>query len=391
MKIGIITYSLNSGGVSTFIFSLGKYFVDQGHSVEIITEEQKGVWFDNVQKYGLKSSFSNYGIYPWLPFGSILYANKVGRFINNKMFDVVILNYCLYAQIAAGIYNDASVISVVHNVNKGVFQVAARNIDNIDKIVCVSQAVYNGMASYIKTEKLCVIPNGIDLPIIQPIFPKPLNGLLNIIFVGHLDHKQKGVLFIPEILVRIKSKGIKVHLSIVGDGKDKKLLKKQFKEFDIEEFATFYGVIPKEKVYDLYISSHIFLMPSFYEGLPLTLIESMSCGCVPVVSLLDNITDFCIDDKIDGFLCKVSDVESFADNIIKLAMDTDLLNKMGKNSELKARRQFSIQRMGSEYTSLMNSIKKNELKRSKFSISWRDFFPQKIFLLKTSIKTFFKI
>lgn len=386
MKIGIITYSLNIGGVSTFILSLSQYFIKKGHSVEIITEDKKGPWFSEINKKNITSHAINCGIFGWIPFGTFFHAYRVGKFIKKRRFDVVLLNHCLYAQLAAHLYNKhAIVIPVVHNNNFGVYQVATRNPANINAIACVSLATLKGIKKYTDFKNIICIPNGIELPKIKPIFPKSNNNILNIIFVGHLIHEQKGIFFIPDILKRCKeiNPSLHIHLTIVGEGNDKDELIRRLAENKIEHLVSFEGNISREKVYELYLNHHIFLMPSFYEGLPLTLIESMACGCVPIVSFLKDITDYCINDTIEGFLCPIGDINTFVDNITYLGTHPSIMTKMGACSYEKAETFFSIKRMGDDYLTLIkNKSYANSTHRGfSFSIySWKDMFPREIVL-----------
>jgi len=394
MNIGIITYALNIGGVSTFILSLGKYFREKGHTVQIITEEEKGLWYDEINKEGFSSDSINSNFISWLPFGLLIHSYRVGRLIKKKGFDVILLNNCIYAQLSAHLYNNNSIIiSIVHNNNKGIYQTAARNTSNISAISCVSLATFNGIKRFTDFKNIFLIPNGITLPQITPSFPKKRNVDLNIISVGHLDNDQKGIFFLPAILKKCKERNyLNIHLTIVGEGKDKNELIRLLKDNNVYEMVSLKGNLAHSVVYDLFLTHQIFLMTSFYEGLPLTLLESMACGCVPVVSYLKDITDFCVEDNKDGFLCKVGDVDAFAEKIITLYSNPSVLNEMGLHCAQKIASSFSIQKMGADYLNLIHHLQDSKKCYKGFSFinfSWKDIFPKKLILfVKKNIKRF---
>jgi glycosyltransferase involved in cell wall biosynthesis len=391
MKIGIVTYSLNAGGgVSTFVLSLGKYLSSQGHDVTIVTEQSQGEWFPQIARSGLKSRHRNIGGIEWLPFGKFIYSRIVGKLLDREQFDAIILNHARFAQLAAHKFNKRSVVlSVIHNDNRGVYLTDSRNSRNVDGIACVSAATYNGAHRYIDGRKLHCIPNGIELPG-NDIDTLSRNGsqTIKIIFVGRLNHEQKGICFIPQILALCRQKAtFPFHLTIVGNGAGKNTLEKLLKENRVDNLVTFTGTIPREEVYRLYASHHIFLMPSFYEGLPLTLIESMSCGCVPVASRLDNITDKCVDDAVSGYLPRVGDVQAFAEAILKLAGNRGDLAKMSELCAQKAAAGFSVQRMGNDYLRLIHTLQEKrrsgEYRPDGFKLRnfhWKDFFPDKLIM-----------
>lgn len=401
MKIGIVTYSLSAGGgVGTFVLSLGEYFSSLGHSVTIITEQSQGAWYPEIVKLGLKSDYMNIGGTEWLPFGKFIYSHKIGKLLQRGQYDVIILNHCLFAQLSAHRFNRKNiVISVVHSNNYGVYLVASRNIDNIDGVACVSMAVYKGAQQYIDSQKLYYIPNGIELPGIDVnTLSRNNSQTIKILFVGRLIHEQKGICFIPEILALCRKKAaFPFELTIVGDGPEKNMLIRLLKEKKVDDLVTFKGTIPREEVYKLYLSHRILLMPSLLEGLPLTLIESMSCGCVPVASYLENITNSCVKDGVYGFLPRVGETQAFADAIIKLGNDRDNLIKMSKLCAEKAATDFSVERMGNDYLNLVHQLQEKRLSGEYLPIGfklsnfhWKDFFPDKLIIaikrLMTKIK-----
>lgn len=391
MKIGIITYSLSAGGgVSTFVLSLGKYFSSSGHDVTVITEQSQGAWYPEIARSGLQSDHMNIRGIEWFPFGKFIYARKIGKFLNRGQYDVIILNHCFFAQLAAHRFNRKSiVISVVHNDNYGVYLVGSRNTNNIDGVSCVSMASYKGAHQHIDSHKLYCIPNGIELPDIgmNTIFRNNFQPI-KIIFVGRLNHEQKGIYFIPEILGLCRKKAtFPFELTIVGDGPEKNRLISLLKEKGVDDLVTFKGIIPREEVYTLYLSHHIFIMPSFYEGLPFTLIESMSCGCVPIASYLENITSYCVEDGVDGFLPPVGETYVFAESIIKLGSDPDNLMKMSKLCAKKAATDFSVERMGNDYLNLIHTLQEKrqsgEYMPDGFKLRnfhWKDFLPDKLII-----------
>ena len=72
-------------------------------------------------------------------------------------------------------------------------------------------------------------------------------------------------------------------------------------------------------------------MPSRSEGLPMAMLEAMSCGCVPVISNVGNVKDAAHDGEnafvVDDYL----DIEAFVDRIHQLLDDEELRNEMSKN------------------------------------------------------------
>jgi glycosyltransferase involved in cell wall biosynthesis len=144
---------------------------------------------------------------------------------------------------------------------------------------------------------------------------------LRIASVGRVEHSQKGVLFLPEIVKGCLDAGVDVRLTVAGDGPDRDALQQRVDDLGLSDRIVLSGRLSEEKVYDLLLDSHVLLMPSFFEGWPLALQEAMACGCVPVASLLKGATDYTVIDGRTGFLAEVGQVKEFVSAIVKLHED----------------------------------------------------------------------
>lgn len=388
MRIGIVTYCLSAGGVSNFVLSLSKYFVDHGHIVEIITESERGVWFYKTKEIACKGISFSPGILEWIPLGTIVYSRKVGRYLKNQHFDVILLNHCKYAQTAASLFcRNSIVVSAIHNNSKGVYQVAAKNIQCIDAVTCGSPATMQGAEKFIPKDKLACIPYGIPIPQLN-IIKKPSEAV-KILFVGRLEHYTKGVLFIPDILKQLfKIQSTPFQLSIVGEGCDSEKLCRQLKENGVMHIVNFEGTIDLNELYSLYNDHHVLISLSLFEGLPFSIIEAMARGCVPVVSRLPGVTDFIIKDGECGFLADVGNVGQYVNILSDLISHPEKLSRMSRAAVVETKERFSVSRMGKDYLELFNKLMQNPSRhvKARLRLTWSDFLPEKLCLLLIKLK-----
>jgi len=91
----------------------------------------------------------------------------------------------------------------------------------------------------------------------------------------------------------------------------------------------------KKEILKMYQAADIFVMPSYREGLPLTLFEAMASG-LPVVASPVNGIPYEMKDGENGFLVKWGNNEKFKERIIKLLKDDKLREKISKNNLKKA-------------------------------------------------------
>ena len=112
---------------------------------------------------------------------------------------------------------------------------------------------------------------------------------LRILYVGKIC-RAKGVESLVRCLDALPYGADEAELSLVGGYSDRE----QYEE--IAALATqsripvhFCGRISQDELVRAYRSSHVFVLPSFFEGLPLVTIEAMACGCRVVVTDLPGV------------------------------------------------------------------------------------------------------
>ncbi len=113
-------------------------------------------------------------------------------------------------------------------------------------------------------------------------------GLQNKVVIGHVGRfaSQKNHAFLVQIFAALVKEKPDSALVMVGDGPLKKAIENQVKSLGIEEKVHFLGV--RADIPELFQMFDAFVFPSFYEGLPVTLIEAQAAGVKIVAS--DTIT-----------------------------------------------------------------------------------------------------
>jgi len=374
------------GGVSNFILELGKFLKANGFDVTIICTDRKGNWYEKIQQEGLKGTYFNSIIYEWIPFGRIIRARKIGRYMREQAFDYIINNHSFYIHAAAGYFFGGSrIIHVVHNQLE---QMVERESDPLsDKVVGVSPRIEELALQHLDAQKVTSILNGIKLPSeIPDEYKKCSNRPKDILFVGRIDNRQKAVFLIPDIIQYLVERGIKTSITMVGDGPDFEELKRRIVERSLSEFIHLTGQVEPEKVSEYYLTHKILLLPSNFEGHPLTLMEAMAHGCVPVASLLPRCTDTCVEQGKSGYLVEIGKVNDFGHGIWELLSSGKLLNKMSVNALAIAWDQFSSAIAHQNYLELLQSFEGEEIKRKRFPLfnrkymSWKEIVPFQLVL-----------
>lgn len=171
-----------------------------------------------------------------------------------------------------------------------------------------------------------VIPN----PITITNKDKPQYGNKQVIAVGRYTH-QKGF----DLLIKAWEKVARKHhdwiLNIYGSGET----------HPYQHLIELLGLKDTIKLHSAtnditkqYISSSIFVLSSRYEGLPLVLLESMSCALPPVSFACPCGPKDIIQHGINGLLCEPENIQQLADNLCVLMEDEQLREKMGQAAAL---------------------------------------------------------
>lgn len=200
----------------------------------------------------------------------------------------------------------------------------------------------------IKESEIPLIYNGIDLDrCIQKDNYEFNNTILHI---GRFN-PQKNHYELIRIFEKCICSNKKLALILVGDGDLKEEIEKIIIEKNLQKNVFFKGLVAEP--YEILNTSDIFILPSKWEGMPMTLIEAMATGLPCVAYPVGGIKDMIID-GVNGFIPK--DEFEFYDCIIKLSNDEKLRETIGKNA-IESSKKYSVKEMNKKY---INIYKKGE-------------------------------
>ena len=117
---------------------------------------------------------------------------------------------------------------------------------------------------------------------------KPKPDPVQIIYAGKLSNS-KGVPWMLKAFSNIKDLNWKLHLVGSGSGKEKEECLKQAKE--LGDKVVIHGAVHQNELAGIMKRSHIFILPSFYEGLPLVVLEALASGCRVIATDLPGIRE----------------------------------------------------------------------------------------------------
>ncbi len=159
-----------------------------------------------------------------------------------------------------------------------------------------------------RTKNKIYIPNGVDTLVFDQVTPKKRKPF-HFIFVGRL-HPQKNLFNLVQAYALFNNKiGQRTKLVIVGDGPEKKSLKLLVKRLHINSSIYLAGSVTGKKLIRSYKESQVFILPSYYEGFPLTVLEAWAAKIPVAVSNVGQLKKI-VTDGVNGYI--TDDVDKYS-------------------------------------------------------------------------------
>lgn len=197
------------------------------------------------------------------------------------------------------------------------------------------------------------LPNCIDMKDAKAYKRDYKDGSLPLT-LGYLGRiaRTKGMDYLLKACFLLKERDIPFCLKLAGTEEVEGQYLPQFKNVLGNQFE-YSGVVCREKKNEYLRSLDILIMPTFYEGLPMSLLECMSYGIVPVITPVGSIPTV-VTDQQNGIFIKIKDTESIVSAITYLHTNRDKLEQMSKAS-----RNYIFQHFNPEtYINHLNNIYK---------------------------------
>ena len=198
----------------------------------------------------------------------------------------------------------------------------------------------------IKESAIPVIYNGVPLENCIRKVSYNIGETVNLLHIGRYSEQKNHVEMIKAI-VNLHSKYQNIRLHLWGDGPLKGTISDLIANNHAANYIIEHGLC--DKSYQHFCDADIFLLPSKYAGMPMTLIEAMGTALPIVASKVGGIPDM-IKDSENGLLCSPI-AEDIAQKIETLILAPRLREQLGCNAILKAN-DFTSQKMAEQYLNL---------------------------------------
>ena len=238
-------------------------------------------------------------------------------------------------------------VAFYNSSNNFIKKMIAGTLNNSDLILVLSDKIKSAVSDICQNNNIKILYNPV---LIKQILPHN-NQTINVIYLGKLC-KDKGVYDIIEAAKYITNTDIMINL--YGDGNIKEL-EKLITENNLQKKIKINGWISGNKKDKVLQNSDILILPSYNEGLPISILEAMAVG-LPVISTPVGGIPEAIEDGLDGFLIQPGDYKALAKKIDLLANDKSLREQMGQKSYKMAKEKFDVNIMLEQLRNIYNDL-----------------------------------
>lgn len=366
MHILMLTTHLNTGGITSYLWTLSRELVREGHRVSVLSSggDRKEEFVDggiDVWEFPVKTkSELNPRIYLSLQ-PAVRMMRAHGVHILHAHSRVTQVMAVLLSAMTGRPY-----LSTCH----GFFKVRlSRKLFPCwgQKVIAISPAVHDHLVHDfgVDEQKVAVIPNGIDMEQFFPTDAAQKNELRRreniagapvIGIVARLSDV-KGHHVLLSAMPKVRAAFPDVRLLIVGEGKCEEALKAQTRQLELVNTVLFFPIVNQpQKFLSMF---DVFVMPSLQEGLGLSVMEAQASGLPVVASRVGGIPSLIREDET-GILVDSNDPDRLADALIDLLRNPSKAAAIGRAARAFVERKFSSKQMAEQTLNIYSDLLKTK-------------------------------
>jgi glycosyltransferase involved in cell wall biosynthesis len=347
------------GGLGVYVHNLSKEMIKRGHEVVVIT---RGSWkglrtvrLDGIDVYRVPYI----PLYPLLVTTQGIFQNRILNELRSDL-DIVHVHHpisppfntalpmivTVHASVGSGsiefqnFYSSVRVPGPLFSIMRRYVQASERRmLEKANCITTVSNALVNELHNLhgFGANSISVLGNGVDTEVFEPRDAKPEEKI--VLYTGHLAYN-KGLIDLVEAARYVLCKYPEVSFVLTGRGPFEGEIRRMLAKMKMTENFRLVGFVERPTLIELYQNASVYVFPSYYEGLPTSILEAMACGTPVVATAIDGIPEVVIDGK-NGFLVPLKDPKAIANAIVRLLGDKELRERIGRAARQTIREHFS--------------------------------------------------
>lgn len=222
-------------------------------------------------------------------------------------------------------------------------------------VIAVSTEWKKALSRLVPAERIYPFRPCLAVDIYAP--PQTRPGLpINALFLGTIGDR-KGAFDLIEAMQFIPER-TPLRLWLAGGGEkegDLEKARRKIAELGLEDRCKLIGIVQGQAKTDLLQQSHIFVLPSYNEGLPFAIIEAMAAGLAIVATPVGGIPEVVRDDQ-NGLLVTPGDTTALAASLVQLTADSALRQQMGQQNRRTACQELDVRPYARRLVALYKTV-----------------------------------
>lgn len=329
MKV-IHFYNGLGGGIQILISNFINYNINKDINYEIIyVIEKKNI--NKLQKIPLIRPVNEHYIFYDSSWNFYYTLKKITKMFNRG--DILVAHDWIELGMVSQLKVDNPIISFLHGNYMYYYELYLRHRYHVNIFLSVTNSLVVKMLNehYAKSNQIVHFP----VPVKNIKFSSRDYSSLKLLFIANdLNDSNKGFHLLPLIDCLLIERGIYLEWHIVGHWNCQSDLVTSFQAGDNR--IKYHGYISNDNLSNILEQVNIFLNCSEKEGIPISLIESMKSGLIPVVNNWSGSAHEIITNGIDGFIVMNNSPENYAAVLYYLCQNLNQLPEIAQNASKTA-------------------------------------------------------
>ncbi len=202
-----------------------------------------------------------------------------------------------------------------------------------DIILCQSRSwkVFYKSISNLPDNHFVVIKNWIDCSSYSKLNVADKNKNCDVLFLGWIE-RNKGIYDLVNAISEWQNEMQNIQFIVCGKGDQFNAVQQYIEELGLSSLFDFRGWVSGNEKETILRNADIFVLPSYAEGMPNSILEAMAAGKAVISTRVGGIPELVIDKKM-GRLIEPGDISALGQAIVELSRDPELRHKMGKKAQ----------------------------------------------------------
>ena len=229
----------------------------------------------------------------------------------------------------------------------------------LSALVTVSKFLQTTVPALIDNQSVLSRQIGYGVPLSDEVASPP-TSVFRLVYIGRLEEEQKRISDVARALCAVVNQNLAVEAWIVGEGSGRPAVEQIIQAGGVDpQRVKLLGRVDVARIYSVLRDCHALVLLSDYEGLPVSVLEAMSVGVVPICLDLRSGIREAVQPGVNGLIVKDRQTDFYA-AVQTLQGDPALWKKLSTNARATVRENFSEDICAAAWVELLGSLGKSQ-------------------------------